>query len=423
VTRTWRGTRLADLAAERGLDEAYRHEIRVVASVLPFKVDRYVVDELIDWSAVPDDPIFRLTFPARGMLPDDVYEPVSKLIRDGAGEREVRAAVTDLRVRLNPHPSGQAGNVPLLDGEPVGGLQHKYRHTVLVFPSPGQTCHSYCGYCFRWAQFVGEPGLRFASSRPDDMVTYVRRHPEVTDVLLTGGDPLVMSTPVLRRWIDPLLDIGHVSTIRIGTKALAYAPRRVTDDPTLLHLVERCVNAGRQVAVMMHVSHARELATDSARQAVSLLRGAGATLRAQAPIIRRVNDDPAAWADMWQAMVSLGIAPYYSFVERDTGAMAWFEVPLARALAVHTGAQRRVGGLARTARGPVMSATPGKIVIDGEATVGGERVFVLRMLQARDPALTGRVFFAHHSADATWIDGLRPAFAPHWPWETDGGSE
>jgi hypothetical protein len=126
---------------------------------------------------------------------------------------------------------------------------------------------------------------------------------------------------------------------------------------------------------------------------------------------------------MWQAMVSLGIAPYYSFVERDTGAMAWFEVPLARALAVHTGALRRVGGLARTARGPVMSATPGKIVIDGEATVGGERVFVLRMLQARDPALTGRVFFAHHSADATWIDGLRPAFAPHWPWETNGGSE
>jgi KamA family protein len=357
------------------------------------------------------------------MVSDDIFDAVSKLIADGAGKLEIRQAVAELRRRLNPHPSGQTLNVPALDGADLPGLQHKYRETVLVFPSPGQTCHAYCGYCFRWAQFVGDADFRFATPHPADMTGYLARHPEVTDVLLTGGDPLVMATPVLRRWIEPLLapELAHVTTIRLGTKALTYWPARVTDGPDadgLLRLVERCVAAGRQVAVMMHVSHGRELATGPARRAVARLRAAGATLRAQAPVIRHVNDDAEVWAGMWRAMVELGIQPYYAFVERDTGARGYFEVPIAHALAVYTEAQRRVSGLARTARGPVMSATPGKIVVDGEATAAGERVFALRMLQARDPALVGRVFFARHSPDAAWIDGLRPAFGEKWPWET-----
>jgi L-lysine 2,3-aminomutase len=291
----------------------------------------------------------------------------------------------------------------------------------LVFPSQSQTCHSYCGYCFRWAQFVGEPELKFGVSQPARVVEYLRRHREVSDVLLTGGDPLVMSTPVLRRWVEPLLapDLDHVSTIRIGTKALTYWPYRVTstEGSDLLRLVEQCRAAGRNVGVMMHLSHPRELMTAAAKQAVGRLRSAGAELRSQAPIIRHVNDDGAVWAEMWRRSVALGIHPYYTFIERDTGASAHFEVPLARALEVYRSAQSQISGLARTSRGPVMSATPGKIAIDGEAVIDGKRVFVLRLLQARDPALIGRVFFARYSGSAVWIDGLRPAFADNWPWE------
>ena len=421
--RVVHGPQLADLPQLRDCGEQSKHEMRVVASVLPFKVNQFVMDELIDWTAVPDDPIFRLTFPAREMLPAYIFDAVSPLVLAGATRSEIASVVGGLRRDLNPHPSGQlTHNVPVFDRLAQTGMQHKYRETLLVFPSQGQTCHSYCGYCFRWAQFVGDSDLKFSCRDPRQMTEHLRRHPEISDVLLTGGDPLVMSTVVLRRWVEPLLarDLDHVSTIRLGTKALAYWPHRITDDadgPDLLALVRQCVDAGRTVAVMMHVSHPRELENERTRRAVALLRSAGATLRAQAPVVRHVNDSAPVWARMWVSMVRLGIAPYYMFVERDTGASAYFEVPLARALAIYADAQRQVSGLARTARGPVMSATPGKIVVDGEATVAGQRVFAMRLLQARDPDLVGRVFFAHHSDTAVWIDDLRPAMSTHWPWD------
>ena len=98
--------------------------------------------------------------------------------------------------------------MPRLDGEPVAGVQHKYRETVLFFPSAGQTCHAYCTYCFRWAQFVGLEDPKFANSEAEVLVRYLRKHPEVTSVLFTGGDPMVMRTKVLRRYVEPLLSAG-----------------------------------------------------------------------------------------------------------------------------------------------------------------------------------------------------------------------
>ncbi|RZL74387.1 MAG: lysine 2,3-aminomutase [Rhodococcus sp. (in: high G+C Gram-positive bacteria)] len=421
--RTFRGVQLADLPQLEKFTEQERHEMRVVAHLLPFKGNNYVLEELIDWSSAPDDPIFRMTFPAREMVPPRIYDLVSDALLNGVDRKQLQAIAQKGRQDLNPHPSGQREhNVPLLDGEPVPGLQHKYRQTLLVFPSQGQTCHSYCSYCFRWAQFVGDADLKFAAPGPGQMIDYLRGHREVTDVLLTGGDPLIMSTPVLARWVTPLLapDLEHVTNIRLGTKALVQWPYRVTSGPDadeLLRLIEACATAGKSVAIMLHVSHPRELESAAAAAAVARLRSAGATVRAQAPIIRHVNDSPQAWATMWRQMVRLGIQPYYTFVERDTGASSFFEVPLARALTIYQQAQRAVSGLARTARGPVMSATPGKIAIDGETVVNGERLFVLRLLQARDEALAGTLFFAGHSESAVWIDQLTPALSTSWPWE------
>jgi hypothetical protein len=113
---------------------------------------------------------------------------------------------------------------------------------------------------------------------------------------------------------------------------------------------------------------------------------------------------------MWREQVRLGAVPYYMFVERDTGPKHYFEVPLARALRIYSRALGQVSGLARTARGPSMSATPGKVQVDGITEINGERVFVLKIIQGRDPEWTNRVFFAHFDSTATWLDDLRPAF-------------
>jgi KamA family protein len=302
-----------------------------------------------------------------------------------------------------------------VNGEPVPGIQHKYRETVLFFPSQGQTCHSYCTYCFRWPQFVGLDDLKFACREASVLCDYLRAHPEVSSVLITGGDPLVMRTQVLRSYIEPLLapDLAHVTSIRIGSKALSYWPYRVlsdNDSDDLMRLFEEVRLAGRHLALRAHYTHPRELETKPAQAAVRRVQAAGAVVRCQAPLIKHINDSAAIWADLWRLETALGAVPYYMFVERDTGPKGYFEVPLAKALRIFTEAFTQVSGLARTVRGPSMSATPGKVCIDGKATIGGEEVFVLRFLQARDPSWVGRPFFARYDEMATWLDALHPAF-------------
>ena len=315
--------------------------------------------------------------------------------------------------------------MPRLEGTSLAGMQHKYRETVLFFPSSGQTCHTYCTYCFRWPQFVGLDELKFAAREADQLVAYLREHPEVNSVLFTGGDPMVMKTRVLRRYLEPLLaaDLDHLVSIRIGTKAPAYWPQRFTvddDADDLMRLFEEVHQAGRHLAIMAHYSHPRELDTVTAQAAVERLRTAGATVRCQAPLIKHVNDDAQTWADLWKRQIVLGAVPYYMFVERDTGPKHYFEVPLARAYDIFTTAYRRVSGLGRTVRGPSMSATPGKVLVDGVAEIHGEKVFVLKFLQARDPAWVNRVFFARYDERATWLDQLVPAFGEaKWFWQDE----
>jgi KamA family protein len=394
----------------------HRDAMKAVASVLPFRVNAYVVEDLIDWDAAPDDPIYQLTFPQPGMLEPGALARMRDLLAREAPSEEVQTAAREIQASLNPHPAGQRElNVPQVDGQSLPGVQHKYRETVLFFPGLGQTCHSYCTYCFRWAQFIGDDELQFASKEAGQLVAYLREHPEVSDVLITGGDPLTMKTRVLRRYIEPLLDpsLESVRTIRLGTKSPAYWPYRyVTDKDAddLLQLFEEVRDAGKHLAIMAHYSHPRELSTPVAQLALRRMQAAGATVRCQAPLIRHVNDDGDLWAEMWRTQVNHGAVPYYMFVERDTGPKHYFEVPLARGLQIYQRAVRQVSGLARTVRGPSMSATPGKVCVDGVTEVAGERVFALRFLQGRDPDWVGRPFFARYDERATWLDDLAPAF-------------
>jgi L-lysine 2,3-aminomutase len=420
------GPRHLDTLVQRaGLSEADRLAVRAVATVLPFRTNSYVLDELINWEAAPDDPMYRLVFPQPDMLPHADVARMGALVSENATEPRIRAAAHEIRMRLNPHPAGQLQlNGPTLDGRPLPGLQHKYPETVLFFPKQGQTCHAYCTYCFRWAQFVDEPDLKMATDHIGTLVSYLRKHREVTSVLITGGDPMIMSAGVLRRYIEPLLDpdLDNIESIRIGTKSLAYWPHRYVTDPdadATLRLFEEVVESGRSLALMAHYSHSRELEPPIAARAIRRIRNTGAVIRTQAPLIRSVNDDAGTWSTMWRAQVRAGMVPYYMFVERDTGPQDYFAVPLARAHEIFRDAYASVSGLCRSVRGPSMSATPGKVCVDGIAEVAGERVFVLRMLQARDPALVGRPFFAHFDPRAVWLTDLEPAFADRFPFEAD----
>lgn len=392
-----------------------RAAVEVVSTVLPFRTNAYVMEELIDWDRVPDDPMYQLTFPQRGMLSEAHYETMASLIGSDAPREAIENAANRIRYALNPHPAGQlTHNVPTYQDEPVPGVQHKYRETVLFFPSHGQTCHAYCTFCFRWAQFVGIEELKFANNDVELLLDYLKEHRWVTDVLFTGGDPMIMNTRNLRRYLEALLtpELEHIQSIRIGTKAVAYWPQRfVTDSDSddLMRLFEEITSRGKHLAIMGHYSHPVELSTGVAREAVRRIRSTGANVRMQSPLIRHVNDDPKAWADLWRTGVRLGAIPYYMFVERNTGARHYFEVPLAQAWKIFRDAYKRVSGLARTVRGPSMSALPGKVHVLGVREVFGERVFILEYLQARNPELVRRPFMARFDPDAVWFDQLEPA--------------
>jgi KamA family protein len=412
------------LTTRAGLDADERLAVRAVATVLPFRTNEYVVEHLIDWDAAPDDPIYRLVFPQSDMLPETDVREISGLLACGAPDAEVRAAAHAVRTRLNPHPAGQlAFNIPEFAEEPLPGVQHKYPETVLIFPKQGQTCHAYCTYCFRWAQFVDEPDLKMATDDTARITDYLRQHHEVTSVLITGGDPMIMGEAVLRRYVEPLLapELEHIESIRIGTKSLGYWPQRFVTDPDAdetLQLFEEVAAAGKSLAFMAHFSHPRELESSLVTDAVRRIRSAGGVIRTQAPLIRSINDDAATWAGMWRTQMRMGMVPYYMFVERDTGPQGYFAVPLARAHEIFRDAYASVSGLCRTVRGPSMSATPGKVCVDGVVEVAGEKVFALHMIQARDPSIVGKPFFARFDPNAIWLSDLEPAFASRFPFDT-----
>jgi len=389
--------------------------IDVVGAVLPFKTNNYVIDELIDWNNIPNDPIFTLNFPRAGMLEDRHFEQMNQSLSSGLGRNDIHATANAIRMQLNPHPAGQQHNIPEIDGMPLPGMQHKYRETALFFPGQGQTCHAYCTFCFRWPQFVGMSELKFAMKETELLSRYLSRHTRITDLLFTGGDPMIMKTKVFASYIEPILDnnLGNIQTIRIGTKALGYWPYRFTHDDDaddMLRLFDRIVKSGRNLSIMAHFNHPVELRTNAVKEAISRIRSTGAQIRTQSPLLKNINDDSVLWAEMWREQVNLNCIPYYMFVERDTGSKAFFELPLVKAWEIFRDAYQTVSGVCRTVRGPSMSATPGKVQMLGVSEVNGEKVIVLRFLQGRNPDWVAKPFFAKYDDKATWLDQLEPAF-------------
>ncbi|RLD53754.1 MAG: lysine 2,3-aminomutase, partial [Bacteroidetes bacterium] len=397
------------------LSDEDRHNFNVVGNVLPFKVNNYVIDELIDWAKIPNDPIYQLTFPQKGMLSKEHFRKMENALRQNLDSADLKKVANKIRTELNPHPAGQLKNIPTLNGEELPGIQHKYRETVLFFPGSGQTCHAYCTFCFRWPQFVGMDNMKFAMHEADSLAGYVKQHPEVTDVLFTGGDPMVMSAKRFSAYIEPLINhqVPNLQTIRIGTKSLSYWPYKFLTDKDadeMLPLFEKIVKQGYHLAFMAHFNHPQELQTVAVKKAIKRIRATGAQIRTQSPIMKHINDNPAVWTEMWNKQVKLGLIPYYMFIARNTGAQDYFAINLERAWNIFRDAYQNLSGVGRTVRGPVMSANPGKVQILGINEIMGQKVFTLRFMQGRDSDWVAKPFFAEYDPDAIWLDDLKPAF-------------
>ena len=222
---------------------------------------------------------------------------------------------------------------------PVPGVEHKYKDTALLLVN--DVCGAYCRYCFRKRLFMdgNDEVVRDVSGGLD----YIRAHSEISNVLLTGGDPLIMSTSKLEPIIRQLREIPHVQIIRIGSKMPAFNPFRIINDPSLLKMIETYSTAEKRIYVMAHFNHPREL-TDEAEQGLHLLLRSGAIVVNQSPLIRGINDDSGTLANLFARLSFIGVPPYYIFQCRPTEGNKSYSVPIEEAYEIFSRcAEPRIG--------------------------------------------------------------------------------
>ncbi len=335
-------------------------QIEAVAQRYVFRANSYYLD-LIDWND-PNDPIRQLVIPRREELNDW-----------GALDA-----------------SNEASNYV------VKGVQHKYRDTALVLVN--SVCGAYCRYCFRKRLFMNDNDETIHDLSA--AYEYIGQHSEITDVLLTGGDPLIMSTGKLRVILEKFAAMPHVRTIRIGSKMPAFNPFRITDDADLQALLREITSGPRAVYVMAHFDHPREL-TSEAREGIATLLENGVRVVNQCPVTRGINDDADVLAELFTEMSLLGAPQYYLFQCRPTAGNQAYDLPITEGYQLFQQAQRKVSGLNRRARFS-MSHASGKIEVVG---LDAEHIF-LRYHRARHPQDEGRIMVCRRDDSAHWFDDL-----------------
>jgi lysine 2,3-aminomutase len=340
-----------------------RARLRAVTERYPFRANDYYLN-LIDWND-PDDPIRRLIIP-------DLRELKSWGELDPSREK----AIT---VRK--------------------GVQHKYGSTVLLLIN--EVCPSFCRYCFRKRLFMNDNDEATYDIRPG--IEYIRQHPEVSNVLLTGGDPMILPTVRLEKILAALRQIEHVRIIRIGSKMPAFDPFRFINDDHLMEVFRKYSLPDRRIYLMCHFDHPREL-TDQSKEAIDRLLRAGVVCVNQNPIIRGVSDDPEEMATLWNELSYVGVPQYYVFQCRPTAGNEPYTLPVVEAYHKIEEAKKSCSGLAKRLKYG-MSHESGKIEIIGV----DHRHIYMKYHRAKHKVDEQRMLVCQRDDRAMWLDQLRPS--------------
>ena len=340
------------------LSEAEKERLIPVTEKFDFRSNEYYLS-LIDWDD-PDDPIRRIIVP-------DLCE-------------------LDEWGRLDPSNEQTYRVMP--------GLEHKYNSTALMLVS--DVCEGICRYCFRKRLFIDNRDEYLRD--PQAAFEYIRQHPEITNVLLTGGDPLILSPVKLEDIIRELMAIEHIRIIRLGTKVPAFNPYRIINEPALPEMIGKYSTDRKKIYIMTHFVHPREL-TNAAVRAVNILQRAGAIVANQMPLIKGVNSDPEVLAELLANLSFIGAAPYYIFQCRPALGNRAFTIPIEQGYEIIEQAKSLVSGLAKRVR-YVMSHSTGKIEIVGKT----EDLVYLKYHRAANDLESGRFLVLASNPNAYWLD-------------------
>ncbi|WP_195576277.1 KamA family radical SAM protein [Paenibacillus sp. 1001270B_150601_E10] len=341
------------------IPEQDRNKLKAITEKFVFRVNEYYL-KLIDWND-PMDPIRKLVIPNEGEL--------MEYGRWDASDEDTNYAVP--------------------------GCQHKYKTTALLMVS--EVCGAYCRYCFRKRLFRND--VKEAMTDLEPGLTYIEQHPEINNVLLTGGDSLILATPKLEMIFKRLRAIKHVKIIRLGSKIPVFNPMRIYEDEALLSLIREHSSVDQRIYVMAHVNHPREI-TREAKRGFDALHQAGAIVVNQTPVLKGINDDPKVLAELLDKLSWAGVTPYYFFVNRPVAGNREFVLTLQEVYRIVEKAKSMTSGLGKRVR-LAMSHTSGKIEIlaieEGKA--------YLKYHQSRDNEY-GKFMVLDCPREAAWFDDL-----------------
>src|SRR5699024_787933 len=256
---------ITDIDRITQIPEEEREKLKAITDKFVFRVNEYYLS-LIDWED-PNDPIKKLVIPNENELED--YG------RWDASDEDTNYVVP--------------------------GCQHKYRTTALLICS--EVCGAYCRYCFRKRLFRNDVKEAMIDVEPG--LNYIAEHPEINNVLLTGGDPLILAAKKLDSILGRLREMDHVKIIRLGSKLPAFNPMRIYEDEDLLNVIRKHSTPEKRIYVMAHINHPREI-TDEAYKAFQALHDAGAIVVNQTPVVKGINDDEDVIVDVLDKTSGLG---------------------------------------------------------------------------------------------------------------------
>ena len=341
-----------------GLEPKERQDMETVCETFPFRANDYYLS-LIDWK--------------------DRRDPLRRIVVPDA--RELKGGGC-----MDPSCEKDYTKLP--------GLQHKYAQTGLLLLS--DVCGGICRFCFRKRLFINKE--RETINDVTAGLDYIRSHPEITDVLLSGGDPFMLETKRLEMIFKELCTIEHVNIIRIGSKMPAYNPYRFLNDPGLIEVLSRYSTPEKRIYIMAHYDHPREM-TDISIQAIEQLHRSGVVVVNQTPVLNEINSDAEVLTRLFKKLSFAGISPYYIFQCRPSLGNRFFQIPIERSFEIIQQAWQACSGLAKRARF-VMSHATGKIEIVGKTA----NHIYMRYHQAANRADIGKMLVFRSNPAARWFE-------------------
>jgi KamA family protein len=327
----------------------------------PMCVTPYYIS-LIDWDN-PNDPIKKIAIPS----------------------------LDEFNLEGSYDTSGERENTKL------PGLQHKYQQTALILST--NKCSTYCRYCFR-KRLVGRTSEEVIK-RFDDAAEYIKQHDEIDNVLISGGDPFVLSNKIIESFLAVLSDISHLKFIRFGSRTPVMLPSRFEDDE-LLDVLRRYSKSDRRIYVVTQFNYPREI-TKEAVKAINNLIKSGIILNNQTVLLKGINDYPKTLAKLQNKLVSIGINPYYVFQCRPVKRVkSSFQIPLYKGIDIVETAKRSCNGHSKRFK-YIMSHRKGKIEILG---IYKDEIY-FKYNQAKNMKNLGRIFKRKIDKNAGWLDDLK----------------